>query len=269
MQFVTGYPDGWRPTHFQQVAIVDVTRAYLRERGMLFSSGEDELGQFDECVVSVDGTPFILQHYVKPLRRGFAVEVPRRLFGDISEVSRKLSALLVRLGIKSDDLIWRHADVELQLPVPDKTEPPSVADPNVEYVTRAAAVRTAQRVRDLYAQGNPDHPRWASVFSSPEPAYKSVRPLAVYDLRALCDPRIGGYRLEDHDWVDHLRSADVSACLALHELTRALEALYQHGAAAGLHDDDEAQVGSDKPLAPAAKRGRTSRRAAKVSKRTA
>ncbi|HHV7520173.1 TPA: hypothetical protein ACUNF5_001621 [Burkholderia orbicola] len=125
MQFVTGYPDDWKPAHFQQVATIGVSRAFLRERGMVFTSGEDELGRFDECVVSVDGIPFVLQQYVQPTRGGFGVEVPREFAADSSEVSRRLSALLNHLGVEVGEVVWHHADVDIQLSVPT---PPDDAD---------------------------------------------------------------------------------------------------------------------------------------------
>jgi hypothetical protein len=122
MQFVTGYPDGWQPTHFQQIATVGVSRAFLRERGMVFTSGEDELGRFDECVVSVDGVPIIFQQYVQPTRGGFSVEMPRQAAADVDESSRRLSGLFAHLRIEAGEVVWLHSGFEIKLPVTKVSE---------------------------------------------------------------------------------------------------------------------------------------------------
>ncbi|KVP60779.1 hypothetical protein WJ91_06185 [Burkholderia ubonensis] len=123
-----------------------MSRAFLRERGMEFTSGEDELGRFDEGVVSVDGVPFIFQQYVQPKRGGFAIEAPRKSVVDSADVSRRLSALLEHFGIEFGEVLWRHSDIDIHLRVPELASGVDMVMEAPVNPLRAAAAQAAARL---------------------------------------------------------------------------------------------------------------------------
>ncbi|MCA8240613.1 hypothetical protein [Burkholderia sp. AU32262] len=240
---------------------------------MEFSSGEDELGQFDECVITVDGDPFIFQQYVNPPRGGFAVELPRSLLDDTPKVSRKLSALLAHLGVESEDLVWRHAGVELQFPVQDKTEPPSVAEGATESQLRGAAARAVRFAQGNWTQHLFEPPDWVDLYSR---ANEVTRPLLYPSNPTETRPwlmEVDRYRMALDLYRTHLRrrSGDVSVWAAVHEMMHRAQNV-QHDPAFVtflVHegDDDEDEPTTEKAAAAPAKRTRTPRRGGKSAKR--
>jgi hypothetical protein len=123
---LNAFPSNWTPTAFQQVATLRVSYPQLRAAGLKFTTGDDELGVFDQAVISVNGHPLIFQHYTKPDRGEFSLEAPRKVALDTKLLSSLVDGLFKKLSISPSQIIWCAENLGL-------LTGPGVASPVVEF----------------------------------------------------------------------------------------------------------------------------------------
>jgi hypothetical protein len=107
------FPPNWKPGAFQQVAALRVSYPQLRSAGLEFSTGDDELGVYDQAVVRVGTHPLILQHYTNPEKQDFSLEAPRDVAENAQLVSTLVKVVLRELAVSAEQITWRAANLDV------------------------------------------------------------------------------------------------------------------------------------------------------------
>lgn len=180
------FPSDWIPAPLCPIMAARISYDRMRARGLRPTTGDDELGRYDEAILTIGRNPFVMQRYTSPEREDFSVFVPLVLAQDRERLQELAGVFVIELSIAREDVTWAKEGLEELTYTDDlmkhvEQRLANVGEPvdmlhasfrqklgtsSATYAGMLEQLRQSRRLTEL--KQNPDEPNYP-LFGEPQP----------------------------------------------------------------------------------------------------